>query len=72
MDAKGRGELVLYHRAVRVSDGNSICVLQLKGELSSERKEACEKAQKSYEKLLANTTSLAVCPFSILSMQIFL
>lgn len=34
--------------------------LQTKGELHPERKEAFEKAQKAYEKLLANTSSLAV------------
>ncbi len=33
---------------------------QTKGELHPERKEAFEKAQKAYEKLLANTSSLAV------------
>ena len=35
-------------------------LLQTKGELHPERKEAFEKAQKAYEKLLANTSSLAV------------
>ena len=36
---------------------------QTKGELHPERKEAFEKAQKAYEKLLANTSSLAVSIF---------
>ena len=35
-------------------------LLQTKGELHPERKEAFEKSQKAYEKLLANTSSLAV------------
>ena len=38
----------------------SIIWMKTKGELHPERKEAFEKAHKAYEKLLANTSSLAV------------
>jgi len=38
--------------------------LQNKGELSDERKEENEKFQKSYEKLLANVSTLAVRLFT--------
>ena len=39
---------------------------KVNGELHPERKEAFEKAQKAYEKLLGNTASLAVSKQSIL------
>ena len=45
--------------------------LQTKGELHPERKEAFEKAQKAYEKLLANTSSLAVSTMSLCSCYKF-
>lgn len=46
-------------------------LLQTKGELHPERKEAFEKAQKAYEKLVANTSSLAVstCTVKVHNVQ---
>lgn len=44
---------------------------QTKGELHPERKDAFEKAQKAYEKLLANTSSLAVSIFDHNTPDVF-
>jgi len=47
------------HKSLQNRDRQNRQTIGLKGELSAERKESYEKAQKTYEKLLANTSSLA-------------
>lgn len=51
--------LVAMHKDLQNRDRQNQQTIGLKGELTVERKEAYEKAQKVYEKLLASTTSLA-------------
>lgn len=52
-------QLVRDHKALQNRERQNRQTIGLKGELSADRKEAFEKAQKSYEKLLASTSSLA-------------
>eukprot|EP00794_Sanderia_malayensis_P006104 gene6104-6808_t len=51
--------LVVDHKSLQNRERQNRQTIGLKGELSADRKEAFEKAQKTYEKLLSNTTSLA-------------
>lgn len=51
--------LLRAHKDLQNRERQNHQTLMTKGELHPDRKEAFEKAQKAYEKLLANTTSLA-------------
>ncbi|XP_020615608.1 regulator of nonsense transcripts 2-like isoform X2 [Orbicella faveolata] len=51
--------LLKAHKDLQNREKQNRQTLMTKGELHPERKEAFEKAQKAYEKLLANTSSLA-------------
>ncbi|XP_078385093.1 regulator of nonsense transcripts 2-like isoform X2 [Oculina patagonica] len=51
--------LLKAHKDLQNREKQNRATLMTKGELHPERKEAFEKAQKAYEKLLANTSSLA-------------
>lgn len=53
------GHLLRAHKDVQNREKQNRQTLMTKGELHPERKEAFEKAHKAYEKLLANTSSLA-------------
>lgn len=53
------GHLLKAHKDLQNREKQNRQTLMTKGELHPDRKEAFEKAQKSYEKLLANTASLA-------------
>ena len=48
------------HRSMHHREKKNIQIMQNRGELSEERKAENENAQKSYDKLLTNTNTLAV------------
>ena len=58
-----RGYLVKEHKAMHRRERQNYQILTSKGELSEERTQDNEAAQKAYDKLLTNTSTLAVSSF---------